>query len=815
MAQRNRSVQEEQADREARDALSRAQAVLSSALHPVITIDSRGVIQSASESVHRVFGHRPAELVGRNVSILMTEPHRSSHDGYLARYAQTGRTGVLGRPRVFEAQHKDGRKLMIEIAVSRVEAPGEDPSLFTAVIRDITDEKLAGDRVRLLHTLAIAIGEASDMRDAMDIATRAICEHSGWDYAETWLPRDDGRAIMCAGSTAIEGDECDELHGAAKGMCILPGGGLVGGVWTTGEAEWVEDVSESPPSRFVRASQAKALGLRACLAAPVHAGGDVVAVLVFFKRDAGAKDQNVIDFVSAALAPLSNVIRRIRAQDALRESERRFREVLNHVELAAVMLDYSGRVTFCDEYLARITGWTKDEIIGADWFERFLPPGTREEHRAIFRRAMETGEIPPRLEGEILTRDDDVRLIAWTSTIMRDEQNRIVGATGLGVDITDQRRFERDLERNRDQLQDLVQQSTRELEDSHEQLRQSDRLALIGTLAAGVGHDMNNVLLPIRCRLDALKAIDLPPEARDQFRAIRDSIAYLQQLSDGIHILAMNPESEPVLSKPTDLHAWWESVADLIRHALPDRIRFEAHIDANTPPVSVAPHRLTQALLNLVINAHEAISGEGLVRFTAEPAKGGAFVRLRVEDNGEGMTEEVRRHALDPFFTTKKRGMGTGLGLALVHAVTRAAGGIVEIDSAPGRGAALTLTLPASERPPTPHHASRPTAVVALPDPHARGLLTAMLRAADANIIATDAPGHEWDSADIIIAQWSEREATRARNRLALRSPLAVILVGDDARPVCSGVVPLRSLELEDLRCAIADALDIATGNQP
>src|ERR1043166_4044168 len=110
-----------------------ADRALASALHPIITIDFRGIIQSASNSVERVFGWTPAELVGRNVSVLMPEPHHSAHDGYLAHYRDTGKTNILNRPRRFDAIRKDGTLFPMELSVSRAEATGQGPPLFVGI----------------------------------------------------------------------------------------------------------------------------------------------------------------------------------------------------------------------------------------------------------------------------------------------------------------------------------------------------------------------------------------------------------------------------------------------------------------------------------------------------------------------------------------------------------------------------------------------------------------------------------------------------------------------------------------------------------
>ncbi len=234
-----------------------------------------------------------------------------------------------------------------------------------------------------------------------------------------------------------------------------------------------------------------------------------------------------------------------------------------------------------------------------------------------------------------------------------------------------------------------------ERQRAEERLRQADRLASIGSLAAGLGHDMNNVLLPLRARLDALEAASLPEAAQRHVRAIRDSVSYLQQLTDGLHLLALDPRDAQASGGRTDLATWWDQVGPLLQRSLPRHVRLAVSMPTDLPPITVAPHRLTQVALNLLVNAGDAVGEDGRVRIEVERDAAGDRVSLRVVDNGSGMPADVRARAFEAFYSTKDRGRGTGLGLALVHGIVSAAGGEAMIDSAPGHGTTVTVLFPA------------------------------------------------------------------------------------------------------------------------
>jgi two-component system sensor kinase FixL len=430
------------------------------------------------------------------------------------------------------------------------------------------------------------------------------------------------------------------------------------------------------------------------------------------------------------------------APSTLAETLAQYRAILASALDPIVTINFDGIIQSVSDSIQRVFGYEPQEVLGRN-VTILMPSPHREAHDTYMANYRRTGvtNILGRTR-EFLARRKDGTVFPIELSVSRVE---IPGKaeplfTGIIHDITERRQLETELQQHRHNLEELVAERTKQLQASHNQLRQSDRLASIGTLAAGLGHDMNNVLLPIRARLDALDAAALPASAKEHFQAVRRSIAYLQQLSDGLHLLALDPEDANASSGATNLNEWWNQVGPLLLKALPKRITFHKEFGDGLPMVAVPPHRLTQAVLNLIVNAGEAISGEGEVRITAQAvagdrpsAVGGApsavgiesiaesrapiddsrrqafnppsllgskpfrAVRLAVSDTGEGMTEEVKRRAMDPFFTTKKRGLGTGLGLSLVRGVAQSAGGTVEIESQRGKGTTVTLVLPASE----------------------------------------------------------------------------------------------------------------------
>jgi signal transduction histidine kinase/PAS domain-containing protein len=288
------------------------------------------------------------------------------------------------------------------------------------------------------------------------------------------------------------------------------------------------------------------------------------------------------------------------------------------------------------------------------------------------------------------------------------------------------------LARHHEALEQLVQTRTAELETSHEKLRRSELLASVGTLAAGLGHDMTNVLFPLRCRLDVLDWDELPEDASKALESVARSVDYLQQLGKALRELVQCPDEDvPHQQVATTLTSWWGQAAPIFEQAVPRRIALEEDLEPDLPDLAVPPYRLTQAVLNLVMNSSDAMPDGGRVRVWARNSDD-RFVEVGVTDDGPGMDADVRAHAFEPFFTTKPRGLGTGLGLSLVHRTVLACRGEITINSEPGAGTTIVMRLPLAVpvRSLQPEIPSQNRAVVSLSNARDAASVTGLLRLA-------------------------------------------------------------------------------------
>ncbi len=369
-------------------------------------------------------------------------------------------------------------------------------------------------------------------------------------------------------------------------------------------------------------------------------------------------------------------------------------------------LNAGGIIQSASDSVHSVFGWTPGELHGRN-IKILIPEPRRsalDRYLDRYRHADHTATLQKTRRFEAIRKDG--KLIQIELSVSRADLPGYGEPYFIGIarDVTHQIDVGNDLVVERTHLQKLVTEQTRALATANLRLQLSDRLTSLGALAAGLGHDMNNVLLPVRARLNALEHAGMSPQAIEHLKAVRQSISYLQSLSDGLHFLTLDPDRTGagfIVEGSTDLFRWWGDVGMLLSKAVPKHVRVVCTIPEGLPPVRIAPQWLMQAALNLIVNAGESFPTSrrrATVRIWAAVDDTGSFVRFGVTDNGRGMTSAVRHRAMDLFFTTKRRAMGTGLGLPLVNKVATHAGGTVEMQSTPGKGTTAVLILPIAPR---------------------------------------------------------------------------------------------------------------------
>jgi PAS domain S-box-containing protein len=381
------------------------------------------------------------------------------------------------------------------------------------------------------------------------------------------------------------------------------------------------------------------------------------------------------------------------AGDALRESERRLSSVLETMSLISVMLDTEGRITFCNDYLLNLTGWTREEALGQIWFESFLPPEARDEVRnEVFLKTIQAGEVPVHFENEIVTRRGERRLVAWNNTVLRDPAGKVTGTASVGEDITDRKRTE---------------DARLEME---RRLLHAQKLESLGVLAGGIAHDFNNLLMAILGNLE-LGLHDLSPVSPAWPRLGAASHAARRAADLTRQMLAYSGRGKFMVVR-VDLNELVEENVHLLRTSISRTATLNLQLDRALPAVEADIGQIQQVIMNLITNASEAVGGQpGVITLSTgvrdcdgsylgrsrlvEIPPAGRYSYFEVTDTGCGMDEETQKRMFEPFFTTKFT--GRGLGLPAVFGIVRGHGGAILLDSAVGKGTTIRVLFPVAE----------------------------------------------------------------------------------------------------------------------
>ena len=321
-----------------------------------------------------------------------------------------------------------------------------------------------------------------------------------------------------------------------------------------------------------------------------------------------------------------NITDRKRAEEALKASERRFRELLETVNLLAVILDTNGVVMFCNEYLLRCSGWQEDEVLGANWFEKIIPSQEREQLAKVFRAGIRQGSIPAHIQNPIVTRGGAIRLVEWDNTLLRNASGDIVGTASLGRDVTDHKMLE-------------------------EQYRQAQKLESVGRLAGGVAHDFNNLLTVINGYSELLltgRSVDDPD--RGDIERILKAGKVAAGLTQQLLAFSRRQLTKP---KPLNLGTLVSDIAEVLPRLARERIEVVRVLDPALGPVLADEGQMHQVVLNLVVNACDAMPAGGELVISARnvdvseelaartpEATSGPHVLLSVTDSGSVWTNK-------------------------------------------------------------------------------------------------------------------------------------------------------------------------------
>ncbi len=380
---------------------------------------------------------------------------------------------------------------------------------------------------------------------------------------------------------------------------------------------------------------------------------------------------------------IMNIDARKRAEDALASSETRFRAIFENSGIGAGLVDRDGKIVATNKVYRDMLGYTAAELSGMTYLDLTHPDDAiknLEESRRGFSGESEGFQM----EKRYLRRDGEEVFTKLTVSFIHDQGGESILSLGMVEDITETRRLA-------------------------DQLRRSHKMEAIGRLAAGISHDFNTVLALIDGYSRILEK-KLPSEEEELHGYLHEIVSATERGGSLIRQLLEFSRDPEVAAQVSDLGVLIKGVATLLIRTLGERVEMKLDLGDELWPARIDPTKFEQVIMNLAINARDAIADGGTFALSAENvladdvrrwypdlSEGGRYVRITAQDDGAGMPKEVLDHLFEPFFSTKPRSEGTGLGLSIVYGIIDQADGCIYVESAPGEGAKFEIFLPSAD----------------------------------------------------------------------------------------------------------------------
>ncbi len=597
------------------------------------------------------------------------------------------------------------------------------PTRFPGVSFDVTERRGAEEAAR--RAAADLAGATADQAFVYDLAERqrsldtpeaimrlstgALAERLAVDRVGFYRVAPDGS--MQFGPSVVTGG-LPALHGALA----LDDLGPAVDSYRAGRTVVVRDSNDDPAysdTTLARVSPA-AVGV------PLMRGGPWVATL--YANHATARDWTAteIALIEAVAQATWDAVERASAVTALSESEEKFRAIANSIDPMVWSTRPDGFHDYYNDRWYEYTGMPYGSTDGHAWNDVFHPED-QDRAWARWRHSLESGD-PYHIEYRLRHHSGVYRWVLGRAQAVRDDTGSITRWFGTCTDIQDIVDAREVLARSREELEHAIEERSRQLMAAEERLRQAQKMEAIGQLTGGIAHDFNNMLAVVVGALDILER-RLAQGSTDLDRyiiAARDGATRAAALTQRLLGFA---RQQPLAPVALDINALAGGMIDLLIRTLGEEVTVETRFAGNLHTALADPNLLENVILNLSVNARDAMPRGGLLTIETEnrslEAKEaeslglppGDYVALSVTDTGSGMSAEVAARAFDPFFTTKGVGKGTGLGLSQVFGFARQSGGHVAIDSEPGRGTRVQLLLPRHNREITPRPLDAPATI--------------------------------------------------------------------------------------------------------
>ncbi|MCJ2012643.1 PAS domain S-box protein [Methylobacterium sp. J-076] len=667
----------------------------------VLQLDLDGIVTFANRTAHALLGWDEGTLVGQDLHEAAHHHHPDGRpfpssecdfvrairkgetlrrrDGTFFRHDGTPIEVICSNAPVFGGGNLVGAVLTVSDVTDRRLDERRLRDMNAELERRVAERQAAEARQRFLLDLTDTLREQGGPRGRMQAAVDALGRYIGASRVGYGFVGEDGVSVTL-GTEYVDG--VSALADTYPLDAFGPGN--IANL-RAGRTSVYADVEAYPDTAGLGMG---AFGIAAIVAVPQVHEGRLRSVVYVNQREPRAWTADEVSLVEEVAARIWDAVERVRAQGALRalnetlaaQVAERTKERDRIWQVSQDMLgvaDANGVWVSINPAWHSILGWERHEIIGktSEWLEH---PDDRERTRAEVAR-LAAGGLTLAFENRFRARDGDYRTLSWTA----------VPVEGMLYCVS------RDVTLEKERAANLLQ--------AEEALRQSQKLEAVGQLTGGVAHDFNNLLTVIKSSTDLLKRPDLSEERRGRYiGAISDTVERAAKLTGQLLAFARRQALRPEVF---DVGRSVRAIGEMVGTLTGARISVSIHVGDEPCHIRADPSQFDTALVNMAVNARDAMDGEGRLDIAVDavgvvpvlrshPAQVGDFVRIALTDTGSGIPADQVDRIFEPFFTTKGVGQGTGLGLSQVFGFAKQSGGEILVESEVGRGTTFALYLP-------------------------------------------------------------------------------------------------------------------------
>ncbi len=420
----------------AREVEARLRAILDSALDALITIDEGGEVVEFNRAAEEIFGYSRDQAIGREMAEIIVPPSlRAQHRRGMEHFLRTGEGPILGHRIEITGMRADGSEFPVELTVTRVHSPTR--TLFTGTLRDISDRRRIEGRRAAQYEVTAMLAASASLEEATPKLLEAIGLGLGWEFGQCWTVDAAARVLRWRSAWSLTGRSTAEFEEVSRGIAFAPGIGLPGRVWEEEVPAWLERVSADP--NFPRRQAAVEAGWETGFAFPIRTARRIIGVLEFFTAESRPDDDDVLRFTDAIGRQIGDFVDRIEAEREVRESENRYRRILETTNEGIWWIDADARTVYVNERLAAMLGEPSSAMTGRSLVE-YLDEPEKEQLKVLLARRRQG--IPEQFDMRFRRSDGSPVWAIVSATPVPGPDGEFSGSLAMITDISDRKRAE-------------------------------------------------------------------------------------------------------------------------------------------------------------------------------------------------------------------------------------------------------------------------------------------------------------------------------------------------------------------------------------